>query len=80
MSVGAIFEAKGGFKNLEAVEYILVGDLSGAKGRATESKGMMAETAALVENDSGNLEPEVVRMLVGLAVATGAIGALVLLS
>ena len=62
------------------MSWALVGDLSGAKGSATESKGMMAETAVTVESDSGNLEPEVVRMLVGLAVATGAIGALVLLS
>ena len=45
-----------------------------------ESKGMIAETAVANQSDSGKLEPEVIRMLVGLAVATGAIGALVLLS
>ena len=49
-------------------------------GDATESKDIMAETTVSVESDSGNFEPEVVGMLVGLAVATGAIGALVLLS
>ena len=80
MPVGAIFSEKGGFEYLATVVYLLVGDRSSAKGGAIESKGMMAETAVSVESDSGNVEPEVVRMLVGLAVATGAIGALVLLS
>ena len=40
----------------------------------------MVETTVTVESDSKNFEPEVVRMLIGLAVATGVIGVLVLLS
>lgn len=55
-------------------------DISSAKGSGTESGSVMAETAASIESHSEKLEPEVVRMLVGLAVATGVIGALVLLS
>lgn len=57
----------------------LVGeDMSSAKGNGTGS--VMAETAMSIKKDSEKLEPEVVRMLVGLVVATGVIGALVLLS
>lgn len=40
----------------------------------------MAETVASIQSKSEKLEPEVVRMMVGLVLATGVIGALVLLS
>lgn len=52
--------------------------MSGARGNGTETGSVMSEIAA--SSDSEKLESEVVRMLVGLLVATGVIGALVLLS
>ena len=51
-----------------------------AKVSETERGSVVAETATSTEGNANKLEPEVVRMLVGLAVATGVIGALVLLS
>lgn len=54
--------------------------MSSAKGSETETASVMAGTATSTEGNSEKLEPEVVRMLVGLVVATGVIGALVLLS
>ena len=52
--------------------------MSSERGSGIDTKSVMAETAA--SSDSEKLEPEVVRMLIGLVVATGMIGALVLLS
>ena len=54
--------------------------MSSAKGDGTQTGSTMAEDAMSIEGDSRRLEPEVVRMLVGLVVAAGVIGALVLLS
>lgn len=63
---------------LVTVEYLVLrGDMSSARGGETKTG---SATAMSVESDSKKLEPEVVRMLVGLVVATGVIGALVLLS
>lgn len=47
---------------------------------SSDTRSVVAETAASVESGFEKLEPEVARMLVGLVVATGVIGALVLLS
>ena len=59
----------------------LVGeDRSSAKGVENGTGSVMADTAASIKNGSEKLEPEVVKMLVGLGLATGVIGALVLLS
>ena len=54
--------------------------MSGAKRSGAEKGSLMAETAVTIESDPRKLEPGVVRMLVGLVIATGVIGALVLLS
>lgn len=54
--------------------------MSSAKVSETETGSMVAETATSIEGDSNKLETEVVRMLLGLVIATGVIGALVLLS
>lgn len=54
--------------------------MSSAKRRETEKGNVMANNATSIKNGTKRLEPAVVRMLVGLAVATGVIGALVLLS
>lgn len=63
------------------MERLSVGeDMSSAKGSGTKTGSVMAETAGSIESDSKKLEPGVVKMLVGLVVATGVIGALVLLS
>ena len=63
------------------VEASLVrGNMSSAKGSRTETGSVMAETAVSIKSDSEKLEPEVVKMFVGLVIATGVIGALVLLS
>lgn len=55
-------------------------DMSSAKGSGTGTMSMMAESAASIGSEPEKLEPEIKRMLVGLVVATGVIGALVLLS
>lgn len=55
-------------------------DMSSAKDSENDTRSVVAETAASVESGFEKLEPEVARMLVGLVVATGVIGALVLLS
>ena len=54
--------------------------MSTAKSNGTEKGSRMAETATSNESDSEKIEPEIVRMLLGLVVATGVIGALVLWS
>ena len=54
--------------------------MSSAKRRETEEGNVMAINAESIKNGTQRLEPAVVRMLVGLAVATGVIGTLVLLS
>ena len=54
--------------------------MSSAKRCGTKKGSVTAETAMSIESDTKRLEPEVVRMLVGLVVATAVIGALVLLS
>ena len=54
--------------------------MSSAKGSGTETGSVTAETTTSIGSESEKLEPEVVKMLVGLVVATGAIVALVLLS
>lgn len=60
---------------------LLVGEImSSAKRGGTKKGSVTAETAMSIESDTKRLEPEVVRMLVGLVVATAVIGALVLLS
>lgn len=56
------------------------GDMSSAKDSENDTRSVVAETAASVESGFEKLEPEVARMLVGLVVATGVIGALFLLS
>ena len=67
-------------KPLATVE-LLVGEIMSSAKRGGIKKGSVtAESAVSVANDTRKLEPEVVRMLVGLVVATGVIGALVLLS
>ena len=76
-----LFRGKGGCQPLVTVEdLVLRGNMSSARGSETKTGSAMAEDAKSVEGDSKKLEPEVVRMLVGLVVATGVIGALVLLS
>ncbi len=63
------------------MEFLLVSEnMFRAKRSGAEKGSLMAETAVTIESDPKKLEPEVVRMLVGLVVATGVIGALVLLS
>ena len=54
--------------------------MSGEKGSGTGTMSVMAESAASIESEPEKLEPEVKTMLVGLVVATGVVGALVLLS
>ena len=54
--------------------------MSTAKSGGTEKGSGMAETATSIESDYEKHEPEIVRMLLGLVVATGVIGALVLWS
>ncbi len=83
MPVGFTYsiKEKQGCETLVTVEPSLVRRvMSSAKGSKTETGSVMAETAASIKSDSEKLEPEVVKMLVGLVVATGVIGALVLLS
>ena len=66
---------------LAAAEFLLsLENMSGAKRSGAEKGSLMAETAVTIESDPRKLEPGVVRMLVGLVIATGVIGALVLLS
>lgn len=72
---------KKGYDPLVTVEALLVAEnMSSARGRGIEKGSVIAETATSIESDPEKLEPEVVRMLVGLVVATGVIGALVLLT
>ena len=54
--------------------------MSTAKSRTTGNQVMSSPRSASMERDTRKLEPEVVRMLIGLVVATGVIGALILLS
>ena len=54
--------------------------MSSAKRGGIKKRSVTAESAVSVASDTKKIEPEVVRMLVGLVVATGVIGALVLLS
>lgn len=54
--------------------------MSSAEVSETKTGSVVAETTMSTEGDSSKIEPEIVRMFVGLAVATGVIGALVLLS
>ena len=66
---------------LVTVEPLLAEEaMSSAKGSGSETGSTMPEIAASHKSDSKKLEPEIVRMLVGLMVATGVIVALVLLS
>lgn len=76
-----LFRGGGECQPVATVEkLVLKGDMSGARGGETKTGSMMAEDAMSVEGGSRKIEPEIVRMLVGLVVATGVIGALVLLS
>lgn len=62
------------------MEAVFLGkNMSSAKVGEIETGSVVADTAMSTEGDSNKLEPEVVRMLVGLVVATAVIGALVLL-
>ena len=54
--------------------------MSTEKSRATDKQDMTSLHTASIKCDTRRLEPEVVRMLIGLVVATGVIGALILLS
>lgn len=54
--------------------------MSTEKSRATDKLDMTSPHSASIECDTRRLEPEVVRMLIGLVVATGVIGALIFLS
>ena len=54
--------------------------MSIAKDGGTGARGVMAETAASVNYNSEKLEPGVVKMIVGLVIATGVIGTLFWLS
>ena len=54
--------------------------MSTEKSRATDKQDMTSRHSASLQCDTWKLEPEVVRMLIGLVVATGVIGALILLS
>ena len=54
--------------------------MSTEKSRATDKQDMTSPHYASIECDTRKLEPEVVRMLIGLVVATGVIGVLILLS
>lgn len=54
--------------------------MSSAKRRETEKVNAMVNNVVSIKNGTNRLEPAVVKMLVGLVVATGVIGALVLLS
>lgn len=82
MSVGLIRpgENKGCEPLVIVGPWLVEEDMSSAKGSGTETGSVTAETATSIGSDSEKLEPEVVKMLIGLVVATGAIGALVLLS
>ena len=54
--------------------------MSTEKSRATDKQDMTSPHSASIELHTRKLEPEVVRMLIGLVVATGVIGVLILLS
>ena len=54
--------------------------MSTERNRATDKRDVTSPHSASIECDTRKLEPEVVRMLIGLMVATGVIGVLILLS
>ena len=54
--------------------------MSTERNRATDKRDVASPHSASIECDTRKLEPEVVRMLIGLVVATGVIGVLILLS